>query len=652
VATIESTLTAAFGPHPARLPTGRGAELGGGVGAAHSGLLAAIDGPAELRRLPESALAPLADELRAYLIASVANGGGHFAAGLGTVELTLALHYVFRTPEDRLVWDVGHQCYPHKILTGRRDALGTIRRRGGLSGFLRRDESAYDAFGAGHAGTSVSAALGMAVAAAQQGLDRRTVAIIGDGAMTAGLAFEAVDHAGASDADLLIVLNDNQMSISPNVGALSRYLARLAGRLGSRRRLLPRGLRGYLGDGEPLAQASEPGRLFTDLGCRYVGTVDGHDLGALVAAFREQRAQHGPRLLHVVTKKGRGYAPAEADPTKYHGVTPFRRELGIQSDGAKPARTYTQVFGDWLCAAAGRDERVVAITPAMREGSGLVDYAARFPRRYHDVGIAEQHSVTFAAGLAAEGLRPVVAIYSTFLQRAYDQLIHDVALQRLPVLFAIDRAGLVGPDGATHNGSFDLSYLRCVPGLVVMTPSDAAQLRDMLDAALALGSPVAVRYPRASAGRGDLDAPPRELRIGTGEVRRNGSGCAILAFGTLLGTALEVAADLDATVVDMRFVKPLDVPLLLDLASRHELLVTVEENAVAGGAGAAATECLAAHDVPVSILNLGLPDRYAEHATRDEVLADAGLDRAGIKRAILERLATRAARKLHGRGPG
>ena len=643
MATIESTIAAAFGTQAARAAVREAAPAAG------AGLLAGIDAPADLRRLAATDLPPLAEELRRFLIESVARGGGHLAAGLGTVELTLALHYVYDTPHDALVWDVGHQCYPHKVLTGRRELLGTIRRRGGLSGFLRRDESVYDCFGAGHSSTSISAALGMAIGSRQQGIERKTVAVIGDGAMTAGLAFEALDHAGATDADLLIVLNDNQMSISPNVGALSRYLARLAGRTAggpAGRALLGylRAARGAAGNA-PFA-ISEPGRVFTDLGCRYAGSVDGHDVAALVSTLRALRAQRGPRLLHVVTRKGQGYAPAEADPVKYHGVTPFRPEAGIVAGAAPPARTYTQVFGDWLCAAAARDQDVTAITPAMREGSGLVAYAGRFPGRYHDVGIAEQHSVTFAAGLAAQGLKPVVAIYSTFLQRAYDQLIHDVALQRLPVLFAIDRAGLVGPDGATHNGSFDLSYLRCVPGMVVMTPSDAAEMRDMLDAGLALGAPAAVRYPRTAAGRGDLDLPPRELAIGKGEVRRQGRGCALLAFGTLLGVALEVAESLDATVVNMRFVKPLDSQLLLEIASRHDLVVTLEENAVAGGAGAAVAECLAQHDVGVSLLNLGLPDRYIEHATREEVLAEAGLDRTGIERAVRERLAERAARRL------
>ncbi len=646
MATIESTIAAGFGAHAPRVSSLGEVAADGDLECARGGKLESIDSPADLRRLPAAELVRVADELRRFLLETVAAAGGHLAAGLGTVELTLALHYVYDTPDDRLVWDVGHQCYPHKVLTGRRDALGSIRRRGGLSGFLRRDESVYDAFGAGHSSTSISAALGMALASRQQGLDRRTVAIIGDGAMTAGLAYEAIDHAGATDADLLIVLNDNQMSISPNVGALSHYLARLAGRAGSGRRLAARGLRGYLRGAEALVPAFEPGRLFSDLGCRYAGTVDGHDVDALVKALRGLRAQRGPRLLHVVTRKGEGYAPAEADPIKYHGVAPFRPEVGIEPSAVKPARTYTQVFSDWLCASAERDERVVAITPAMREGSGLVAYAERYPARYHDVGIAEQHSVTLAAGLAAEGLKPVVAIYSTFLQRAYDQVIHDVALQRLPVVFAIDRAGLVGPDGATHNGSFDLSYLRCVPGLVVMTPSSAAEMRDMLDAGLRLGAPAAVRYPRATAGLGDLESPPRDLPIGSAEIRRAGSGTAILVFGTLLDTALEVGAELGATVVNMRFVKPLDVALVLDVARRHDLVVTLEENAIAGGAGAAVNECLAAHDVAVSLLNLGLPDRYTEHATRDEVLADAGLDRIGVARAISERLSRRAARRL------
>ena len=587
-------------------------------------LLAAIDSPSDVRRLSAAQLPALVDEVRAHLIESVATSGGHFAAGLGTVELTVALHYVFETPRDAIVWDVGHQCYPHKILTGRRDRLPSIRKRGGLSGFLRRDESDYDTFGAGHSSTSISAALGMAVANARLGRDARAVAVIGDGGMTAGLAFEALNHAGATDADLLVVLNDNQMSISPNVGALSAYCKALI-------RSASPGDTGEQGEGAPAT-------MFEQLGFQYSGPLDGHDLPQLVDALMAMRAARGPRLLHIVTQKGHGYARAAAEPIKYHAVTPFDPLQGAAA-AAPAAMTYTEVFGHWLCAAAERDERVVAVTPAMREGSGLVKYAQRFPDRYFDVGIAEQHSVTFAAGLATQGLRPVVAIYSTFLQRAFDQLVHDVALQRLPVLFAIDRAGLVGPDGATHNGSLDLTFLRCVPDMIVMTPSDGNELRDMLQTGLAHDGPVAVRYPRTSAGTFDPDVAPRALPIGKSAPRRQGKGVALLAFGSMLGTALAVGDAIDATVINMRFVKPLDVDAVLHLARTHDLLVTLEESAVAGGAGSAVAECLAAHRLNVDLLMLGLPDRPIEHGTRDEALRDAGLDRSSVAAAIEERRA-------------
>ena len=575
-------------------------------------LLELVDTPADLRALPAAALPQLAEELRSFLVASVARSGGHLAAGLGTVELTIALHYLFDTPRDSLVWDVGHQCYPHKILTGRRARLSTIRRRGGLSGFLRRDESPFDSFGAGHSSTSISAALGIAVANARLGHDRRSVAIIGDGGLTAGLAFEALDHAGASDADLLVVLNDNQMSISPNVGALSRCLQERAT------------------DGGAAA-------WFEGLGFRYAGPVDGHDLPSLLAAIGAMKAERGPRLLHVVTRKGQGYELAEQDPIRYHGVTPFDAATGLATACAKSAPTYTQVFGDWVCEAAERDPRIVVVTPAMREGSGLTRFAGRYPDRFFDVGIAEQHAVTFAAGLAAQGLRPVVAIYSSFLQRAYDQLVHDVALQRLPVLFAIDRAGLVGPDGATHNGGLDLSFLRCVPGMTVMAPADGEELRNMLHTGLSLGGPVAVRYPRATTAAPAPGSSFVTLPVGASEIRRNGGRTAVLVFGTLLGTAMDVAEDIDATVVNMRFVKPLDVRRLRELARTHDLLVTLEENAVAGGAGAAVNEYLAARGVTVPVLNLGLPDVVIEHGTRDEALADAHLDRAAVLAAIAAR---------------
>jgi 1-deoxy-D-xylulose-5-phosphate synthase len=610
-------------------------------------LLDRLDDPAQLRELTVPQLQSLSDELRQYLISSVASCGGHLAAGLGAVELTIALHYCFDTPRDSLVWDVGHQGYPHKVLTGRRDRLTSIRRRGGLSGFLRREESVYDSFGAGHSSTSISAALGIAIANARLGESSKSVAIIGDGGMTAGLAYEALDHAGALDVDLMVVLNDNRMSISPNVGAMCRYLARLLSsrgyasmREGGRRFLarLPRLLELADRAERQLKGMVVPGQLFEELGFAYFGPVDGHDLPGLVRVLDVMRQQTGPRLLHVVTHKGNGYAPAVADPVKYHGVTPFDPAVGI-AGAAKPAATFTQVFGDWLCETAAVEPQLVAITPAMSEGSGLVEFAARFPDRYFDVGIAEQHSVTFAAGLASRGLKPVVAIYSTFLQRAYDQLIHDVAIQNLPVLFAIDRGGLVGPDGATHNGSFDLSYLRCIPGLVIMAPSDGAELRDMLHTGFHLPGPVAVRYPRTSVpDAGVARRATQRLPLATAELRRQGSSVVMLVFGTLLPVAMAVAEQLDATVVNMRFIKPLDRDMVLRMAGSHDLVVTLEENAIAGGAGSAVGECLAAAGVTVSLLNLGLPDRYPEHGTRDEVLKDVGLDAAGILAAIGQRL--------------
>ena len=594
-------------------------------------LLDTINEPAELRALPESALETVAAEVRAELIRSVSASGGHLAAGLGTVEITVALHYVFDTPRDSLVWDVGHQCYPHKVLTGRRTELPTIRKRGGLSGFLRRDESPYDAVGAGHSSTSISSALGIAVANARQGHDRRSVAIIGDGALTAGLAYEALQHAGSMDVDLLVILNDNGMSISPNVGSLSEYLGRLT---------TAQAARPAENGSNPAEAATDgvtPGQWFEDLGIRYAGPCDGHDVNALVETLRRLRDQRGPRLLHVVTRKGCGYAAAEADPVKYHGVTPFDPEHGI-APPARSAPTYTDAFAQWLCEAAERDPRLVAITPAMREGSGLVRFAERFPERCFDVGIAEQHSVSFAAGLAAQGLHPVVAIYSTFLQRAYDQVVHDVALQGLPVLFAIDRAGVVGPDGATHNGAYDLSFMRCVPGMVVMTPSSSTEMRDMLHTGLYCGRPAAVRYPRAPIADPGPARAPETIPLGTAEVKRRGRGVAFLVFGTLLETVMGVAEQLDATVVNMRFAKPLDERLVREMALRHDLVVTVEENALAGGAGSAVNECLHHGGLSVSILNLGLPDRHLEHGTRSECLADAGLDAATIQEAVAARL--------------
>jgi 1-deoxy-D-xylulose-5-phosphate synthase len=576
--------------------------------------------PADLRRLPEEELEPFAAALRKYLVATVARGGGHLAAGLGALELTVALHYVYDTPRDALVWDVGHQAYAHKALTGRRERMHTLRRRDGLSGFLRRDESPYDAFGAGHSSTSISAALGIAVAGARSARPTKTVAIIGDGALTAGLPFEALQQAGAlPDLDLLVIVNDNGMSISENVGSLSHALNAATAQAR---------------DGQPVSVRG----WFEALGFHYTGPCDGHDLASLVPTLRALSATRGPRVLHVRTQKGHGYARAEAEPIKYHGVTPFDPGAGIVPAATKSLPTYTDVFGDWLCHTAASDPRLLAVTPAMREGSGLVRFAREYPDRYFDVGIAEQHSVTFAAGLACRGARPVVAIYSTFLQRAYDQLVHDVALQDLPVLFAIDRAGLVGPDGATHNGAMDLSFLRCVPGLVVMAPSDGNELRDMLQTGLLHSGPSAVRYPRCPIPAPLADRAPQALPMGTAELRRIGSGkVAMLAFGTLLGSALDVANDIDATVVNMRFVKPLDESMLLEVARKHELVVTLEENSLAGGAGSAVQECLARRHVQVPLLQLGLPDRFIEHGTRDEALRDAGLDRESIRQAIAAR---------------
>jgi 1-deoxy-D-xylulose-5-phosphate synthase len=602
-------------------------------------LLSRIDSPADLRQLDEKDLKPLADEVRHYLLESVSRSGGHLAAGLGTVELTIALHYVFNTPYDRLVWDVGHQAYPHKILTGRRDLLPTIRKRGGLAPFPKRSESPYDAFGVGHSSTSISAALGMAIAASLEERDQHAVAVIGDGGLTGGMAFEALNHAGALDANLLVILNDNEMSISPNVGALTNYFAKiLSSKLYITVREGSRLILKRLPEVWELARRAEehvkgmvtPGTLFEELGFNYVGPIDGHDLEILVSTLKNLRELKGPQFLHVITKKGKGYLPAERDPVAYHGVSPFdpRRETLVKT----PAQglTYTQVFGQWLCDMAEREPKLIGITPAMREGSGLVEFSERFPKRYFDVGIAEQHAVTLAAGLACEGYKPVVAIYSTFLQRAYDQLIHDVALQNLPVLFAIDRAGLVGPDGPTHAGSFDLSFLRCIPNLVVMTPADENELRKMLTTGIEYGGPAAVRYPRGTGPGAKVERELSTLPIGKGEIRRQGKKIAILAFGSMVAPALQAAEALDATVANMRFVKPLDEALVLDLARDHDYLVTVEENTVLGGAGSAVSECLASHRCLVPILHLGLPDRFLEHGSREELLAEAGLDAQGI----------------------
>ncbi|HHM05883.1 MAG TPA: 1-deoxy-D-xylulose-5-phosphate synthase [Gammaproteobacteria bacterium] len=604
-------------------------------------LLNQVDSPAGLRALPESKLGQLARELRGFLIESVGRTGGHLAANLGVVELTVALHYVFNTPEDRLVWDVGHQSYPHKILTGRRKGMASLRQTGGLAGFPKRGESTYDAFGVGHSSTSISAALGMAIAAAQQRSKRRAVAIIGDGAMTAGMAFEALNHAGDLHTDLLVILNDNDMSISPNVGGLSNHLARiLSGKLYvSLREQGKKALKNVPPVWELARRAEEhvkgmvvPGTLFEELGFNYIGPVDGHDLPVLVKTLRNIRELKGPQFLHVVTRKGKGFKPAEDNPCAYHGVGGFDPRTGKPS-ARKPASappTYTQVFSHWVCDMAEHEPKLVAITPAMREGSGLVAFSQRFPGRYFDVGIAEQHAVTLAAGLACEGLKPVVAIYSTFLQRAYDQLIHDVALQNLPVLFAIDRAGLVGPDGPTHAGSFDLSYLRCIPNMVIMAPADENECRAMLSTGISLNQPAAVRYPRGAGPGATIRDTLTPLPLGRGELRRQGRGIALLAFGSLLAPALEVGEALGATVANMRFVKPLDEALVEELAHSHELLVTLEENAIAGGAGSAVGEALARAGLTVPLLHLGLPDRFVDHGRHSDLMAQCGLDSAGI----------------------
>ncbi|MFM1891300.1 MAG: 1-deoxy-D-xylulose-5-phosphate synthase [Pseudomonadota bacterium] len=610
-------------------------------------LLPRIDLPADLRQLEPEQLPQLAAELRQFLIGTVSRTGGHLAAGLGVVELSIALHYVFDTPQDRLVWDVGHQAYPHKILTGRRERMHTLRQKDGLSGFLRREESEYDPFGAGHSSTSISAALGMAVAAKAQGIRREHIAVIGDGALSAGMAFEALNHAGALDMDLLVVLNDNDMSISPPVGAVSNYLARvLSSRFYNRvREGGKQVLKGMPGISDLVHRWEEhmkgmvmPGTLFEELGFNYIGPIDGHDLPLLVSTLRNMKAMTGPRFLHVVTQKGRGYAPAEGDPCVYHGVTPFNPDTGkMEKKGG--GKTYTQVFADWVCDVAAQDERLVAITPAMCEGSGLVRFAADYPARYFDVGIAEQHAVTLAAGMACDHLKPVVAIYSTFLQRAYDQLIHDVALQNLDVTFAVDRAGEVGADGATHAGSFDLSYARCIPNLAVLAPADEAECRRMLQTAYQHPGPALVRYPRGQGPGAQPGTDLDTLAWGRGELRREGRRVALLLFGSLLSTAAAVAEELDATLANMRFVKPLDEQLVRRLAGGHELLVTLEENVVAGGAGSAVAEFLRAVGLEVPVLQLGLPDRYIEQASQAQQLAEAGLDVDSILRQVRAALA-------------
>ena len=615
-------------------------------------LLQSIAGPADLRGLSRLELKQLSAELREFLLQSVSQTGGHLSSNLGTVELTVALHHVFNTPHDRIVWDVGHQTYPHKILTGRRDRMSTLRQHGGLSGFPRRDESEFDTFGTAHSSTSISAALGMAVAAKMRGEERRSIAVIGDGAMTAGMAFEALNNGGVSGTNMLVVLNDNDMSISPPVGALNRYLARLmSGKFYATARDTAKNV---LKNAPPLFELARrleehakgmivPGTIFEEFGFTYFGPIDGHDLDSLVPTLENLRDLKGPLFLHVVTKKGYGYKLAEADPVAYHGPGKFNPAEGLKKPATPPKTTFTQVFGQWLCDMAAADERLIGITPAMREGSGMVEFEQRFPKRYHDVGIAEQHAVTFAAGLACEGMKPVVAIYSTFLQRAYDQLVHDVAIQNLPVVFALDRAGLVGADGATHAGNYDIAYLRCIPNVSVLTPADERECRQLLSTAFGQDHPVAVRYPRGSGAGVDAGTDLDVLPWGKGEVRRRGERVAILAFGTLLYPALEVAGRIDATVANMRYAKPLDTELVLELARTHDALVTLEDGCLMGGAGSAVLEALHAAGVQAPVLSLGLPDLFIEHGDPAKLMSLNGLDAAGIEAAIIKRFGVRPA---------
>jgi len=617
-------------------------------------LLETINDPADLRKLPRAQLQALAAELRAFVLDSVSRTGGHLSSNLGTVELTIALHYVFNTPYDRLVWDVGHQTYPHKILTGRRERMGTLRQLGGLSGFPQRSESEYDAFGTAHSSTSISAALGMALAAKHKGENRKAVAIIGDGAMSAGMAFEALNNAGVAECDLLVILNDNDMSISPPVGALNRYLARLlSGQFYAATKNVGKNVLKVAPPLFELAKRFEehakgmivPATLFEKFGFNYIGPIDGHDLDSLVPTLENIKHLKGPQFLHVVTRKGQGYKLAEADPVAYHGPGKFDPAVGIVAPPTPTRQTFTQVFGNWLCDMAAKDPRLVGITPAMREGSGLVEFEKLFPDRYYDVGIAEQHAVTFAAGLACEGLKPVVAIYSTFLQRAYDQLVHDVALQNLPVVFALDRAGLVGADGATHAGAYDIPYLRCIPNVSIACPSDENECRKLLSTAFGQDHPVAVRYPRGAGVGVAIERGLQPLPFGKAEVRRSRIGAAenaprgvaILAFGTLLYPALAAAQRLNATVVNMRWAKPLDVSLLLEIAARHEALVTVEEGAIMGGAGSAVGEALQDAGLLRPLLHLGLRDEFIEHGDAAKLLAQQGLDAAGIEASIRQR---------------
>ena len=615
----------------------------------HYELLSQINSPADVRSLTESQLPQLADEVRQFLVEVTSKTGGHLAAGLGAVELTVALHYLYDTPYDRIVWDIGHQAYPHKILTGRKERMHTIRKPGGLSGFLKRNESDYDHFGAGHSSTSISAALGMSIAAAAKGESRHVVAVIGDGAMSAGLAYEALNNAGVSSSNLLVILNDNEMSISPNVGAVSNYLARMMS--GKAYMSIREGSKAVLGVMPPrIRELSDriethakglilPSSLFEELGFYYIGPVDGHDIPTLLTTLKNMSRINGPRFLHIVTRKGKGYDPAEEDPLRYHGVVPFDTETGEMQKKASSAVSYTQVFSKWLCDMAAKDERLFGITPAMREGSGLVEFQARYPDRYFDVGIAEQHSVTFAAGIACEKMKPVVAIYSTFLQRAYDQLIHDVCIQNLDVTFALDRAGYVGGDGETHAGLYDYAYLRCIPNMVVMAPADEAETRNMLYTAYQYEGPASVRYPRGAGVGAQQQEEMQNYEIGVAQITRirnekNDDGIAILAFGSMLANATAAAEELDATVVNMRFVKPIDEKMVLNMAQSHKLIVTIEEHVVAGGAGSAVNEVLANHNMAVPILNLGLPDQHFDHGVPKEVFAEHGLDASSVVERI------------------
>ena len=605
-------------------------------------LLNKIDSPADLRKLPESKLPKLVDQIREFLIDVTSKTGGHLAPGLGAVELTIALHYLYDTPEDRIVWDIGHQAYPHKIITGRRELMHTIRKQDGISGFLKREESIYDCFGAGHSSTSISAAYGMAVGAEAKGESRQVVAVIGDGAMTAGLAYEALNNAGASDTNLLVILNDNEMSISPNVGAVSNYLARiLSGRAFMSVREGSKAVLGTLPPVQELTNRFEahtkglflPSTLFEELGFYYIGPIDGHNLSTLIRTIKNMKKIKGPRFLHIITQKGKGFDPAEADPLVYHGVVPFNPDTG-KMEKKSTAVTYTKVFSKWLCDMAAKDDRLIGITPAMREGSGLVEFQKQFPDRYFDVGIAEQHSVTFAAGLACEGMKPVVAIYSTFLQRAYDQLIHDVCVQNLDLTFALDRAGYVGGDGATHAGAYDYAYLRCIPNMVVMAPADERECRNMLYTAYMHEGPISVRYPRGAGVGVEQEEEMTALEIGKASVERNGEGTAILSFGSMLAAAMDAGERLNATVVNMRFVKPIDEELVTEITSSHDLIVTIEEHVVAGGAGSAVNEVLAKHGILTRTVNLGLPDEHVDHGVPKLVFAKYGMDADAIVRKV------------------